>query len=522
MLSRLPLALLLFSSTALARSSPSEISQARSFPVPPVRARAAVLMDATNGAVLAAVNPHLHLPIASTTKMMTALLALKLGNLSDRITVPKSAFNYESDATVMGLHPGQVVSLQQLLYGLLLPSGADAANTIAIHYGGSEAHFVALMNAEAAYLQLHDTHYVNATGLDAPNEYSSAYDLAVLGQYVSYLPDLMKIAATKTYSWNGHVLQNANHVLFWYPGVDGIKPGYTTAAGLCQVLDVQRDGRHIVAALLNTPDLAIDARNLLNFGLQDFTWIKSQLPGDGPFREQAGADRSGPYLYFPASGHYLRGKLAGAYTANGGQLALGFPRTEPVQEGGAQVQYFQNGALSLDPSTGKVTRLALGSTPLPAATPTPRSATPTPAPPKPFEGSLGPPGQAPFEPVPTRTAPPRPTRTSVRGPTSTPRPSPTRVASGSATTAGIFAAYQRAHWKAVGWAVSPLRRVGGFSVQLFAYGGLAYDARSHTIWLLPTGDRLLKARGFLPAHPGNAYPAGFAPASVLKAIHWLP
>src|SRR5207302_3053679 len=130
--------------------------------------------------------------------------------------------------------------------------------------------------------------------------------------------------------------------LYWYPGVDGIKPGYTGAAGLCQLIDVRRDGRHITVAILNTPDLVIDARNLLNYGLRDYTWIQSALTGDGPGLTQTGTDAQGRYIYYPASGHYIRSVFLAAFRQAGGPAALGFPRTEPLAEGTARVQYFQN------------------------------------------------------------------------------------------------------------------------------------------------------------------------------------
>ena len=487
-------------------------------------------MDATNGAVLASKNPHLRLPMASTTKIMTALLALKLGHLSDRITVPKAAFDYERDATVMGLHPGQVVTLRDLLYGLMLPSGADAANTIAIHYGGSEARFVALMNQEAARLGLTDTHFVNATGLTAANHYTSAYDLAVLAQYVSYLPDLMKITATRSYSWNGHVLQNINHALFWYRGVDGIKPGYTDDAGICQVLDAQRNGRHVVVALLRTPDLVVDARNLLNFGLLDFTWEQSDVSGDTPTLRLTGADGSGPYSYFVGSGHYVRGKLWTGYLASGGFATLGFPRTEALSEGSVQVQYFENGALSLDGTTGRVSRLALGLTPLPTPTATPSpsptptaTATATPTPTR-SEGTITPGGRENLPDVATRTPAPKPhaTTTPPPPPGVLPNPTPTPTPQPAPSTAKVFAAFQRTHSSLLGRAASRPSWRHGYEVQIFAYGALLYEPKARTIDLLPLGDRTLGARGYLADHPGDAYPAGFAPVPILKAIGWPP
>jgi D-alanyl-D-alanine carboxypeptidase len=488
---------ILFTLTNTAAASapgPSLAQQAHHFPAPPVRARAAVVLDAKTGKMLMSVNPHLHLAIASTTKVMTAVLALQMGNLSDRITVPKSAFNYEWDATVMGLKAGEVVTLKDLLYGLMLPSGADAANTIAIHYGGSESKFVALMNQKAAALNMRDTHYLTAHGLDTPGQYSSAYDLALLGRYAATFPALLAIASTRTYTWNGHVLQNLNHVVNWYPGADGIKPGFTDAAGLCQLLDARHGGKHVVAAILNTPDMVIDARNLLNFGLSDFTWHQTSLTGDGPGLTMT----AGPSAYyFPASGHYVKGKFWGAFRNDGQLQALGFPRTEPLKVGTAWVQYFQNGALS-ESASGKVTRLPIGLTPVP--TPAPVSSPPG--------------GQ-----IPRRSASPRPKPLNPTSPTPEPTASPTATPV-PLQPDKVFSGFLHKHPNMVGSPVSGAIKSNGYRLQTFRYGVLAYDPAHKTVWVLPLEDRILSSLGYLPEHPGNVYPSGFAPASVLKAIGW--
>ena len=506
------LSLVLLSSSALARGAQSESKQAQSFPWPPVRARAGVVMDAVTGTVLASVSQRLRVPMASTTKVMTALVAVENGNLSDKIKVPKAAFNYESDATVMGLHPGQVVTLRDLLYGLLLPSGADAANTIAIRYGGSEAAFVAMMNAEARRLGMVNTHYANAHGLTAPNHFTSALDLANLGRYVTGFPAIMQIVKARSHTWNGHVLTNINRPLFWYPGVDGIKPGYTDDAGLCQLLDAQRHGRHVIVALLNTPDLVVDARNYLNFGLRDFTWIQSALTGDGPALEQQGSDGKDKYLYFPASGHYVHGAFVQAYQGFGGLPALGYPRTEPLAEGNDQVQYFENGALALNNRTHLVHRLALGLTPTPGAQPT-ATARPSPTPTatdKAGEGTI-------VIPVKTATARPRPTTT----PTARPRPTATASVVAKPTSAAVFAGFVKKHVYQLGNAAASPYHIGVRTVQIFQYGALVYNSATRTMALLPIGDRLLAARHFLPQYPGNQYPSGFATSDVLRAIGWL-
>lgn len=495
MLSRLvpAIAVLLFTTTTSVAGAPGAplSQQAQRFPAPPIRSRAAVVMDAKTGKVLMQVNPHLHLAIASTTKVMTAVLALQMGHLTDRITVPKSAFNYEWDATVMGLKPGEKVTLKDLLYGLMLPSGADAANTIAIHYGGSESAFVALMNRKAASLGMHDTHYLTPHGLDAPGQYSSAYDQALLARYASNFPALIKITSTHSHTWNGHLLQNLNHVINWYPGADGIKPGFTDAAGLCQMLDARHDGRHVVAVILNTPDMVIDARDLLNFGLRDFTWHQTTLTGDSPsLTLSAGSSAS----YFPASGHYVKGKFWQAFQHDGRLGALGFPRTDPLKTATGWVQYFQNAALAQSAS-GKVTRLAIGLTPvaLPSPSPTPGAHR---------SRVRASPRQGPSGPVPP-----------------SPEPSPT-VNPTPVTTDRVFSSYLHKHPHLLGSPVSAAMQSHGYRLQTFRYGALAYDTARKTVWLLPVEDRLLASLGYLPAHPGNTYPTGFAPPSVLKAIGW--
>lgn len=513
---------LLTSTSVFAGTTSPLATQARTFPVPPIQARAAVLIDAETGKVLAAKNPHLHAQIASTTKVMTAVLALEMGNLSDRIKVPAGAFNYEWDATVMGLKAGETVTLKDLLYGLLLPSGADAANTIAIHYGGSETKFAALMNKKAAELGMKDTHYVTAHGLDTPGQYSSAYDLALLGRYASQMPQLMAIAGARSYDWNGHILVNVNHVLFWYPGVDGIKPGYTDAAGICQLLDARRDGRHVIAAILNTPDLVIDARDLLNFGLRDFTWIRSPLTYDVPGLTITSTDGSGPYVYFIGSGHYLRGSFLKQYAGFTRTLPLGFPRTEALQQNGHLVQYFQNG--ELEQKGGRVIRVPLGSAPPPPSpTPTPKpTATPHPtATARPTATSH-----------PTRTPTPggtpitvkqeggTPTPTPKKTPTPTPHPSvPTPTPVPHPTVAALLSAFVKAH-AGLGTPIGAASRVKGYTLQTFRYGALVYDPGAHQVWMLPAGDHLLSALHYLPKHPGNGYPPGFAPAGVLKALNY--
>jgi D-alanyl-D-alanine carboxypeptidase len=508
---------------SVVRAAPTEATRAQVFPVPPVRALSAAVVNGDTGQFVMGWNAYRRLPMASTTKMMTAFLALQLGALDDHIVVPAAAFNFEGDATVMGLHAGQTVTLRDLLYGLLLPSGADAANTIAIHYAGSESAFVDLMNREAARLGMHDTHYATAHGLPAPQQYTSAYDLALLGEYVSGIPALMKITSTRSYTWDGRTLTNVNQVLFWYPGVDGIKPGFTYEAGLCQVIDVRRDGRHMVIALLHTPDLDVDARDLLNWSLGDFSWVRSKLPGDTPTMTLTGTGAGGRYAYYVGSGHYIRGAFLDAFQTAGGLLTLGFPRTEELAEGGRSVQYFQNGVLALDRRTGTIQRLALGaaSLPRPSATPTarPRGA-PQPTATARSTAAVTPtsPAEATFPPA--GTPAPHQTRGAVQV-RSTPTPLPASTQVKTPAVAWPFATFVRLHATFLGRPIAPPRWITGDAVQIFRYGAIVYDGNHRVVAFLPLGDRLLAGRGFLPTHPGNTYPIDFASPALMRDVGWF-
>ena len=194
-------------------------------------ARAAFLYDVTAGRVLYSWNARTSLAMASTTKIMTALLALKYGHLDDWVTASYAAATIGQSS--MYLQQGERLRLIDLLYGLLLPSGNDAAIAIAEHVGGSQAAFVAMMNREAAALGMTDTRYVNPYGLDAPGHATSARDLARLAVAAMQYPLFRQIVSTRYYniaptaSNVAHDLININQPLWWYPGTIGVKPGTT-------------------------------------------------------------------------------------------------------------------------------------------------------------------------------------------------------------------------------------------------------------------------------------------------------
>ncbi|MGB9826330.1 MAG: D-alanyl-D-alanine carboxypeptidase family protein, partial [Desulfofundulus sp.] len=205
---------------------------------PRVTADAAVLMDATTGQVLYAKNAHQPRPPASTTKILTALLAIEGGKLDQVVTVsPGAAAVGESS---MHLFPGQHLTLEQLLYGALLRSGNDACVAIAEHIAGSEANFVLLMNQKARQLGARDSHFCNPHGLPARGHLSSAYDLALLTRYALKNPTFKSLVSTRyhgfsTPPWGEYHLHNTNRLLWSYQGADGVKTGTTSEAGMCLV-----------------------------------------------------------------------------------------------------------------------------------------------------------------------------------------------------------------------------------------------------------------------------------------------
>jgi endonuclease YncB( thermonuclease family) len=239
---------------------------------PSLLARADILIDADSGQVLAAHNPDLHLAQASTTKTMTALLVLKLANLDDVVTVVKDDLVGEATA---GLVEGEQLTVRTLLYGLLLPSGNDAATALARHVGQSlpgpswkdpVQRFVDLMNQTAADMGLRDTHFVKPHGLDEDGHYSSAFDMVAIARQALQNPLFCEIVSTQTWEGAGHSYTNLNDLLKRYPGCDGVKTGYTDNAGLCLIFSARRDGHHLVGMVLNSDKWYDDSEKLLDYG----------------------------------------------------------------------------------------------------------------------------------------------------------------------------------------------------------------------------------------------------------------
>jgi serine-type D-Ala-D-Ala carboxypeptidase (penicillin-binding protein 5/6) len=247
-----------------------------------VKAKAGILADATTGQVLWADNANAERPIASITKVMTALLVIRAGDLNRKITVPKAVLNYVAkyDGNSVGLVPGQTLTADQLLYALLLESACDAAYTLATAYGPGLPAFVAQMNALAAQLGLTQTHFTSPDGLPYPTEYSTystPADLVKLGEIAMRYPEFSSIVGTQYYNvpkgdGHGHYwFGNDNALIGSYPGAVGIKTGFTDAAGHCLLFEVVRGGRTLIGVVLDSPPTgpnagAQDAAKVLNWG----------------------------------------------------------------------------------------------------------------------------------------------------------------------------------------------------------------------------------------------------------------
>lgn len=244
-------------------------------PGPPVEARSWALVDARTGDVILAHNGRRKLPIASTTKLMTAWVALKEAPLGE--IVRAQPYDAEYGESLMGLRTGQKISIRDLLYGLILRSGNDAAHTLAIEVGGSEARFVGLMNRYAAALGLSDTHYANPVGLDQKGNYSTARDLATLTRHLLEVPAFAKIADSREAVLRSvhprRRIKTINELLLLAPWVTGVKTGHTWGAAYVLVGSGRRDGVSLISDVVGAPteEERYDANlRLLEYGFDQY------------------------------------------------------------------------------------------------------------------------------------------------------------------------------------------------------------------------------------------------------------
>jgi D-alanyl-D-alanine carboxypeptidase (penicillin-binding protein 5/6) len=252
-----------------------QITKAAGSAPPPISAETAVLIDVATGRILAEKQGDKRMRIASLTKIMTAIVALEEDNSQDIVTTPNSA--YAKEGSTIYLKRGEKMKMEDMLYGLMLRSGNDAAVAIAEHVGGSIEGFAKLMNEKAEYIGMQSSHFTNPHGLDDSNDhYSTARDMAVLTAYALRNPEFRKIvsAQVKNIPWEGEKwerkLVNKNKMLRLYQGADGVKTGYTKIAKRCLSSSATRNGQQLAVVVLNAPQDWDDSMKWLDYGFNKY------------------------------------------------------------------------------------------------------------------------------------------------------------------------------------------------------------------------------------------------------------
>ena len=260
-------------------------------PAPQPNAQAWVLMDYANGQILASSNMDARRAPASLTKIMTeyvvnAELAAGKIHMDDKVHISEHAWRAGgagTDGSTSFLKLDSDVPLKDLLYGMIIQSGNDAAIALAEHVAGSEQAFAEMMNAYAKRLGMDNTHFINASGYPAPDHYSSAHDIAILSRaLIKNFPEQYKISAIKSFEWNGITQHNRNTLLWTDPSVDGIKTGSTKEAGFCLAASALRNGMRLIAVTMGGPDMNAATTGdeaLLNWGFNFYRTHKLYAAG---------------------------------------------------------------------------------------------------------------------------------------------------------------------------------------------------------------------------------------------------
>jgi len=244
---------------------------------PALTADAAILMDWRTGQVLYTKNAYERRPPASTTKILTAVVVLESADLSEKVTISRNAA--WTPGSFMPLREGQVLTVGELLWGILLRSANNGCVALAEHIAGSERAFVELMNRRAVELGAVNTHFVNSNGLHHPAHYTTACDLAIIARYALTLPAFETLVRTRettlyTDGTDGEMaLRNTNSLLWTFAGADGVKTGTTNQAGKCLVASATRGGRRLLSVVLHSDDRYRDSDRLLAWGFENFTTV---------------------------------------------------------------------------------------------------------------------------------------------------------------------------------------------------------------------------------------------------------
>lgn len=237
-------------------------------PPPEIDGAAAALVDGSCGKLIYGLNQDEKLPPASLTKIVTAIVAVEQAKLSDQVAITIDGWELvmADGSSIMGLENGMSLHVDDLLYGLLLPSGNDAALALAEYLGGTPR-FVDMMNRRVRQAGLANTNFANPDGRNAVNQYSSAFDMALLAREFARNPELRRIAGATSYmpDWGGQILWNSNYFLQLYRGAFGIKIGFTEESNYTMVAGAERNGRELFVAVLGSSDVYTDSARLLDW-----------------------------------------------------------------------------------------------------------------------------------------------------------------------------------------------------------------------------------------------------------------
>ncbi len=268
------------------------IAFAQNVPPPAIAAKSWLLLDVTSGQVLASQEPNLRIEPASLTKIMTAYLTFaaihdKKLAMEQKVNVSVRAWKVDPSSSKMFIDPATPVSVSDLLYGLMVQSGNDAAVALAEAVAGSEDTFVVLMNREAERMGLKSTHFGNPHGLPSAQNYSTAQDLSMLAaRVIADYPDFYKIDSVKSFTYNKITQPNRNRLLWLDPTVDGMKTGHTDGAGFCMIASAHRPNgsgeRRLISVVIGTnsdQSRTAESQKLLNWGFQNFETVKLYAKG---------------------------------------------------------------------------------------------------------------------------------------------------------------------------------------------------------------------------------------------------
>ena len=265
--------------------------------IPSVSAKSAVLIDASDGRVIFEKNARVRMPMASTTKIMTALVSLENADEGDTVVIPAEATGIEGSSIY--LKAGERLTLGELIYAVMLASANDAATAVAIHVGGSVEGFADMMNARAEELGLTDTHFKNPHGLDAEGHYTSAYDLARLAAEALKNEAFLRVVSTVRHEISGaepgstRRLLNHNALLRTYQGAIGVKTGFTKKCGRCLVSAAERGGLRLVCVTLSAPDDWNDHARLLDYGFEFYRAYSFGRAGESFWSPPVVSDEAG-------------------------------------------------------------------------------------------------------------------------------------------------------------------------------------------------------------------------------------